>query len=301
MKGVEEEKVGEMRERGFCVIDEFMGRERARRMRDEISMLKEMGKLTPNKVQFSLNGRIEHFTKPNIYEADMHDPSIREHVTELTELFFSDEMVQLLQETFPELHLKLGTRARTLKLQMNAGQGGCFPLHYDNPGRPNMRKVTCLLYLNEGWKEGDGGELELVPFLGKPVVIEPIMDRMVLFRSDLLLHRVLPNKEARYCLTIWIDAEEGHVNRDEDVMLKISRKEESIESVVEQLRRSPSQRALSRAIYDQEYKQSILDCMQTSEEVKPMIAAHELHVAATHANATLSSLVRLLASLREDV
>ena len=41
--------------------------------------------------------------------------------------------------------------------------------------------------------------------------------------------------------------------------------EESIESVVEQLRRSPSQRALSRAIYDQEYKQSILDCMQTSE------------------------------------
>ena len=32
-----------------------------------------------------------------------------------------------------------------------------------------------------------------------------------------------------------------------------------------------------------------------------MIAAHELHVAATNANATLSSLVRLLASLREDV
>eukprot|EP00961_Rhodomonas_salina_P037579 505060-Rhodomonas_salina.1 len=28
-------------------------------------------------------------------------------------------------------------------------------------GRPNRRKVTCLLYLNPEWKEGDGGEIEV--------------------------------------------------------------------------------------------------------------------------------------------
>lgn len=60
-----------------------------------------------------------------------------------------------------------------------AGSGGCFPLHYDNPGPPNKRALTCLLYLNPDWKDGDGGELCLTPFLGKEKVIAPLLDRMV--------------------------------------------------------------------------------------------------------------------------
>lgn len=62
---------------------------------------------------------------------------------------------------------------------MRAGSGGCFPLHYDNPGAPNKRALTCLLYLNPAWKEGDGGEVCLVPFLKKEIVIPPLLDRLV--------------------------------------------------------------------------------------------------------------------------
>lgn len=43
------------------------------------------------------------------------------------------------------LGLAKGTKAVTVKLQYNDGGGGCFPLHYDNPGRPNNRVVTCLV------------------------------------------------------------------------------------------------------------------------------------------------------------
>jgi hypothetical protein len=54
-----------------------------------------------------------------------------------------------------------------------------------------------LLYLNPDWKAGDGGELVLCPFMDTPVVIEPLMDRVVIFRVShvgvwfLLSHKFL--------------------------------------------------------------------------------------------------------------
>lgn len=84
-------------------------------------------------------------------------------------------------------------------------------------GPPSRRKLTCIVYLNENWKKGDGGELVLWPFLQKPIVIPPLMDRLVMFRSDLLLHRVLPSTVPRYCFTVWVDGLD--VNSDKDVLL----------------------------------------------------------------------------------
>jgi hypothetical protein len=75
----------------------------------------------------------------------------------------------------------------------------------DNPGIPNKRQVTMLIYLNEHWEDGDGGEIVLQPFLERSVVIPPLMDRAVIFLSDVVLHRVLPANKPRYCFTIWID------------------------------------------------------------------------------------------------
>lgn len=60
-----------------------------------------------------------------------------------------------------------------------SGSGGCFPCHYDNPGPPNKRALTCLLYLNPSWKEGDGGEVCLRTFLDKEKAIAPLLDRLV--------------------------------------------------------------------------------------------------------------------------
>lgn len=43
-------------------------------------------------------------------------------------------------------------QGRALKAQRNGGYGACFPWHYDNPGRPNQRAITCVLYLNPHWQ-----------------------------------------------------------------------------------------------------------------------------------------------------
>lgn len=51
--------------------------------------------------------------------------------------------------TSPKNHTHV--KGRALKVQRNGGGGACFPFHYDNPGRPNKRRLTCLLYLNPEW------------------------------------------------------------------------------------------------------------------------------------------------------
>ena len=95
---------------------------------------------------------------------------------------------------------------QSVKLQLNAGADGCFPLHFDSDAAVDGRRVTALTYLNPDWTPGDGGELVLYPFPGAPVKVEPLMGRVVLFSAANMLHRVLPSKKKRLCFTTWLFA-----------------------------------------------------------------------------------------------
>lgn len=56
-----------------------------------------------------------------------------------------------------------------------------------------------------GWQPSDGGELRVYPWpQGGPVDIAPLEDRLVLFSSQRMLHRVLPSATDRCCFTIWL-------------------------------------------------------------------------------------------------
>lgn len=168
--------------------------------------------------------------------------------------------------------------------------GGCFPFHYDNPGRPNKRCLTCLVYLNPSWKEGDGGELELLPFLRAPEIIAPVHDRLVVFRSDRVLHRVRPATRQRFCFTIWIDSEVSNV--DDDVYLKAKHLKES---AIPFLKSSPLQRILSRPVYDEEYIASIVACMGEGTPASAvMLAGHRHHVNSLKQNPNVAAFVETL-------
>ena len=153
--------------------------------RDEILWLQDQGVMRPNETQFEDVRRREskRFTKPNIFELDLHHAAARGLVPGFDALFARfqpahADLVHALHAHAPSLQLAVGASSTTIKLQYNRGSGGCFPLHYDNPGRPNKRKITCLVYLNPGWVDGDGGELELVPFCAPkvrhPAVVPPL-------------------------------------------------------------------------------------------------------------------------------
>eukprot|EP00904_Undaria_pinnatifida_P010183 jgi/Undpi1/6295/HiC_scaffold_20.g08778.m1 len=251
--------------------------------------------MRPNETQFSHpNGQRMQFSKPNIFEVDLHDDAIRTRLPEMDALFQQEELVEALAEAFPEgLRLARGTRGKTLKLQRNAGSGGCFPLHYDNPGPPNKRALTCLLYLNPCWKEGDGGEVCLTPFLQKEKAIAPLLDRLVIFRSDRVLHRVLPCNAERFMLTVWVDSPD--VNSPEESTLRIGRSQlNDWLGFCDFLRHSPVQRVLSRGVYEEQYEQSLRDCMAGAEGFQEMLAAHKSQVAGLKANKGLYGIVERL-------
>ncbi len=204
-----------------------------------------------------------------------------------------------------------------MKLQHNRG-GGAFPLHFDNPGLPNARALTCLCYFNpvrlrcafafatraathrrtplaQAWQPGDGGELVLSPFLAPEVALAPLMDRCVLFLSDRMLHRTARSEGARLAVTTWFDGDATNAPQDVGLRLPPSALAD-VAGTAAALRASPQQRAVSRAVYAEEYARSLAACMQGTEGEAQMLEAHAAHLAAVAANPPLA---RLVAALRE--
>jgi len=82
--------------------------------------------------------------------------------------------------------------------------GGHYDLHLDQFQGRNNRMISVIIYLNEGWKEGDGGELEIHGPEQEAVLVAPKGGRCVLFKSAEVPHRVLTARTDRYSLTGWL-------------------------------------------------------------------------------------------------
>jgi len=81
--------------------------------------------------------------------------------------------------------------------------GSYYKKHLDQFNNRSNRMITVLLYLNENWKPGDGGELKIY---GKDqnILVEPVARRLLLFKSDKIEHEVLVTRVPRYSLTGWL-------------------------------------------------------------------------------------------------
>ena len=191
---------------------------------------KKMQCMRPNRTHFTdakNNAKRYLFSKPGVFEYDMHMNTVENSSNNINgssgsmatlDRFFAATGKQLA-EAFNEaakkeafsaiddeeedkegkqqkhrsyarvIKVKPGDENRTVKLQINTC--GAFPYHFDNPGGARQnRKLTCILYLNEAYEDKCGGEIVLVPFMGPFVTIRPIFNRLVVFQSETVLHRV---------------------------------------------------------------------------------------------------------------
>ena len=82
--------------------------------------------------------------------------------------------------------------------------GAKYEKHLDQFDNRGNRMITVVIYLNKGWKKGDGGELEIFLKTGETVIVEPVEARCVLFKSAEVPHRVLESHKNRYSLTGWL-------------------------------------------------------------------------------------------------
>ncbi|GAM19574.1 hypothetical protein SAMD00019534_027490 [Acytostelium subglobosum LB1] len=117
-----------------------------------------------------------------------------------------------LNAVIPSLHLD---ETRTQSQLAIYPSGGRYIKHTDSFVGGNSRRITCIYYLNPGWKPQDGGELRLyMPQLQQQqqqhdnltttVDIEPLGDRLLLFLSEYIPHEVRPSlADSRIAITTW--------------------------------------------------------------------------------------------------
>ena len=314
--------VDALRARGWCVVDDFLDSRDADAFRDELERLSDARRRTddddgcasttddgrryvrPNRTKF---GATHVFGKPHIYECDLHDEATlgetRDDDAYATMWAFfdasEDGLASAFERVMPEMRLRRGKTSRTVKLQVNEGRGGCFPWHYDNPGPPSNRALTCILYLNPEWRSGDGGALRVQPFCGVAATIAPRHNRLAVFYSDRVLHRVMPSRaRRRYCATVWLD---GDFDNSTALTLNAREALEDVGKTAESLARGNAQRALSRAVYADEYEASLVECMGDAPGAREMLDAHYEHCRAVKKNEGLKRLVDALREHRRDV
>ena len=280
----------------------------------EPSSLEESApRLKPNRTHFTdaKNNARYLFSKPGVFEYDMHmnvsgkDGGEMETLDRFFEASgkhlanaFNEAAAKAFSETEEErgeegkqerqrahnsVRVKPGDDNRTVKLQINTC--GAFPYHFDNPGGAHQnRKLTCILYLNEAYEDKCGGEIVLVPFMGPFVTIRPTFNRLVVFQSESMLHRVnkavnFPGK-GRACLTIWLDGAEENDNASSEQNRNIRNDLVQLlssppEDLISYIRQTPdAQRFLSRWTYRDEYEISLLES-HPGKGLEHMLEAHE--------------------------
>jgi len=84
--------------------------------------------------------------------------------------------------------------------------GAGYERHVDQPLGRGQRQVSLVLYLNEGWTPGAGGELRIFDAAGGHRDIEPVAGRLACFLTPGREHAVLPTLRDRLSISGWFRA-----------------------------------------------------------------------------------------------
>jgi SM-20-related protein len=121
-----------------------------------------------------------------------------------------DELLQDFERLRMELNRNLTLGLFELELHYAWYPAGArYARHIDNArgsaARPNpgARRVSLVLYLNDGWQSGAGGELELYEDHDACRRIEPFAGRLVCFLTEGREHAVLRAHRDRFSISGW--------------------------------------------------------------------------------------------------
>ena len=277
---------------GFCVVDGCYESPWLAAAREEILLANKHGCMATNHTHVLVPGgdgaatRREVVAKQHVHELDS---VVSGHLVDVLpcarELQRDLAVRSAIDQHLPHLGMRSGEQP--LKLQFNAGYGGCFPMHTDadftSAEQADNRVLTALLFLNPEHQPEHGGQLRLYPLLTEPVDIEPIDGRMVLFSSTLMLHRVLPSRPGpehpRCVTTIWFhgdtspDAGGVLARRKTAAKMPLSQNATAVDVAIFLLQ--PCYRSLTaRLLYAQEWSDSIKESHPAGAKTDRLVAQH---------------------------
>ncbi|MFC2110332.1 2OG-Fe(II) oxygenase, partial [Bacteroidota bacterium] len=176
----------------FVIIDQFIPNEILKKISYFFEQQQKLGNLTAAKI-----GPAENEIKITEIRSDFTYWIDNSKDIELKPFF--DFVEELIAQVSQYLFLSLqGFEFHLAKYP----KGGFYKPHYDQFKSRNNRVLSLVVYLNDDWQQGDGGELKL--HTPKELILEPLMNRAILFRSDTVLHEVLPSFTERKSLTGWL-------------------------------------------------------------------------------------------------
>lgn len=222
--------------------------EAVRAIRQQSMALRRQGRFEQSvSERVDVNGQVQRFDKEGVFACE---PDGQDYETAPDMLLYMSTIISflppLLNQVYNHHHhhhqynqsseeqgsgtgaaaLNLSNQAFNAKLAVTSPGGSTYPLHIDNtlgvsgsPTEDDTRKLTCILYLNPDYVQGDGGELRVLLLGQQCVDLTPVGGRMVIFWSDDIPHEVLPCKPDldvqassaaamefydRHALTIWI-------------------------------------------------------------------------------------------------
>jgi len=116
-----------------------------------------------------------------------------------------------LLEELERLRLELNAQAwlGLFELELHYARyppGTGYARHVDQPQGRAQRRVSLVLYLNETWTPGAGGELRIFDDAGRHTDIEPIAGRLVCFLTPGREHAVLATQRERLSISGWFRA-----------------------------------------------------------------------------------------------
>ncbi len=181
-------------ENGFAITDDFLSPQ-------EVQSILQLDEFQNGLLPFKKAG-IGKLQDKQINEAIRGDyiqwvdrasaqPSIQAYLTKLNELIsFVNQNLFLSLKDY-EVHMTIYP------------PGSYYKRHLDQFKKDDHRRLSVICYLNENWKEEEGGQLRIfLPEKHNDVL--PVAGRLVCFRSDQLEHEVLPATRPRLSLTGWI-------------------------------------------------------------------------------------------------
>ena len=185
-------------ERGYAVADGFLSREEAAALREAAGRRRAAGEF--------------HSARVGRGASAQHQASLR-----------GDEICWLDASTASEPECALMARLTALRLALNRSlylglveleahyacyaPGASYGRHLDRFRDDDARAISLVLYLNEGWRDEDGGSLRVFTNAHAREPAREVFPRagtLVAMRSDTIAHEVAPAQRERWSVAGWL-------------------------------------------------------------------------------------------------
>jgi SM-20-related protein len=188
-----EHELDQLVQSGWVYRAEAFSSELCQAARSRIEALQNQAALRPARVGRAVNASLQPSLRGDLIHwlaADSEDQTDQNLLAHLDELRLALNASLFLGLREVEAHYACYA----------AGQG--YAKHLDRFRDNDARVLSLVLYFNTDWPTNAGGELKLHLPEGERL-LSPNASARVIFRSEQVLHEVMPAQQARYSLAAW--------------------------------------------------------------------------------------------------